>query len=216
MVRSPRRLSRCFVVLWQCLAVHAEAESAVPAAPPPAKPPNAAQPILVTPSLARDAIAAALRTAGQPEVRRALAGMASRARWAAAVPEVWLRGAHSTDQSLHITPTVDDPYHYSEGGGVGLWLEARLVWHFDRLVFEHDELSVERLRMERAEGAAKLANRVLETLFAWQRAVWLVESIETSDEDRQAALLKRLEAEVTLDVMTGGWFGSRRLFATRR
>jgi hypothetical protein len=216
MVRTPRRLFVRVLVLRLCLAAQAAAESPAPAPPPPVKTASDAPRILVTPALARNAIAAALRASGQSELHRYLGSMATRARWSAAVPEVWLRAARSTDQSLRVTPTTDDPYHYSEGGGVGLWLEARLVWHLDRLVFDHDELSVERFRMDRAEGAAKLANRVLETLFAWQRAAWRAEDGASSEEDRQAALLKRLESEVTLDVLTNGWFGSRRAAATRQ
>jgi hypothetical protein len=110
---------------------------------------------------------------------------------------------------------VDDPAHYSELGGAGVLLEARLIWHLDRLAFDRDELSVERLKVDRAEAAAKLSQRVLETLFAWQKASLVAEDPNALPEDRDAAALGKLEAEVTLDVLTAGWFGTRKAVPPR-
>jgi hypothetical protein len=82
------------------------------------------------------------------------------------------------------------------------------MWHFDRLLFDSDELSVERLKNDRADAAAKLAQRVLETLFAWQKACLRGDDPNGPPEDREAAWLSRVQAEVVLDVLTGGWFGA--------
>jgi hypothetical protein len=195
---------------WLSVTAVSSAEPPAPA-PPEAPAPRSApvHPPLVASRLARDAIAAALRASGYPEARRDLASMATRARTSAALPELWLRASRSTDQSLRLSPTVDDPAHYSELGGAGVLLEARLIWHLDRLAFDRDELSVERLKNDRADAAAKLSQRVLETLFAWQKASLLAEDPNTLPEDRDAAVLKKLETEVTLDVLTAGWFGMR-------
>jgi hypothetical protein len=171
---------------------------------------------LVTPTLARQAIAVALAAAGHPAVRRLLSSLAGRARSSAILPEVVLRAARSTNDALRLSPTVDDPYHYSESGGVGWWLEARLVWHLDRLVFDRDEIAVERLRAEREGDAAKLAKRVVDTLFDWQRAAFSADDPASSDEDRQAAALAEAEAEVVLDVLTDGWFTARTRGESRR
>jgi len=169
----------------------------------------AAPPLLVTPELARETIRAALRAAGHPAVRRLLASLAARARSSALLPEVWLRGIRSTDDALHLSPTLDDPYHYTESGGIRWLVEARLVWHLDRLVFDRDEIAVERLRADREGDAARLASKVVELLFAWQRAALAASDPKLSEEEQERARLAGVEAEVTLDVLTRGWFVPR-------
>jgi len=122
---------------------------------------------------------------------------------------VWLRGSHSTSDALNLAPTLDDPYHYSSSGGIGWLFEARLIWHLDRLIFEHDEISVERLRADREGDAAKLTSKVVETLFAWQRASLRANDPKSSTEELESAELARTEAEIVLDVLTDGWFSER-------
>jgi hypothetical protein len=136
--------------------------------------------------------------------------MAARTRSSAAFPELILRAARSTDQSLKLTPAVDDPSHYSEGGAAALWLEARLIWHLDRLVFDRDEIAVERLWNEREGVAAKLSERVMELLFAWERATLRANDDGASPDDRAEASLEKAESEVLLDVITAGWFARTR------
>jgi hypothetical protein len=127
----------------------------------------------------------------------------------ALLPELWVRVARTTDESLRFAPTVDDPRNYSEAGGAGLLFEARVAWHFDRLMFDSEELAIEKMRVERAEGAAKLAGKVLATLFAWQKARIRVVDTAATDEERALAALEEAEAVVELDVLTDGWFSSR-------
>lgn len=212
-IRAARLLLPLF---WLLLAAPTLADPPSPApatasapasAPAPARAPRAP---LVTSRLAQGAIAAALRASGFFVERRALESMASRSRTSAALPEVWLRGSRSTDLSLRLSPTVDDPAHYSELGGAGILLEARLIWHLDRLAFDRDELSVERLKNDRADAAAKLSQRVLETLFAWQSACLRADDPTLLPDEKEAAWVSRAAAEVTLDVLTAGWFGARR------
>lgn len=161
---------------------------------------------LVTSALARDAVRAALRAAGFPEARDRSDRMVRRIGLSALLPILTFRVARSTDQSLRFSPTLDDPYRYSESGGAGWWVEGRATWHLDRLLFDHAELSVERIRAGRAEAAGQLARRVLELLFEWQRARLDGRDENLSDESRNAALIRASEAEVTLDVLTNGWF----------
>lgn len=167
--------------------------------------------LLVTSALARDAVGAALRAAGFPDARGRSDGMVRRIGLSALLPDVTIRVARSTDQSLRFSPTVDDPYRYSESGGAGWWVEGRATWHLDRLLFDHAELSVERIRAGRAEAAGHLARRVLELLFEWQRACLDGRDENLPDESRNAAILRASEAEVTLDVLTDGWFSRQRL-----
>ena len=203
-------------VFSSALTAVARADPPLPAAPASTGPPTpqavdvpVARPPLVTPGLARATLAAAMRAAANPETRAHLSSMAARARTSAVLPELFLRAARTTDDSLRLSPTVDDPYHYSVLGGAGLWLEARLVWHFDRLVFDRDEVSVERLRREHDGAMAALRGKVLEALFAWQRAVRRSEDPKAGEDELEQALLSRAEQEATLDVLTGGWFTHR-------
>lgn len=176
-----------------------------PAPAPPPRPPAAP----VSSSLAREAIAAALRVARYPEATSRIDGFRTRARLGALLPELWVRVARSTDQSLRFAPTVDDPRNYSEAGAAGLLFEARVAWHFDRLMFDSDELAVEKMRVERAEGASKLASKVLATLFAWQKARAQAADPAATEEARALAALEEAEAAVELDVLTEGWFTGR-------
>ena len=177
-----------------------------PAAPPP-------RPSLpVSSLLARETVSAALRAANYPEATSRIEGFRSRARLGALLPELWVRVARSTDESLRFAPTVDDPRNYSEAGAAGLLFEARVAWHFQRLVFDSDELSIEKMRVERAEGAAKLTSKVLAVLFAWQKArvrASGADAPDATDEQRTLAALEEAEAVVELDVLTGGWFSGR-------
>jgi hypothetical protein len=225
---SPRlRLGSALpVVLLEALSSFARAEppderpapksDAAPAARAPAAPSTPAAEPLVTSRLARDCVSAAFRAAGYPETRRLLSSMAARARTSAILPDVWFRASRSTDESLHLSPTVGDPYRYSEIGGAGLWLEARLGWHLDRLVFDRDELGVERLRGDRSDAAAKLSSKVIETLFKWQRAALRAVDPSIGDDEREQAALSAAESAVILDVLTNGWFGERRRAGSAR
>src|SRR5690349_18079499 len=122
----------------------AEPPSVTPAATPPAtearapEVPRAAlerSSMPLTSRLARDTVARALEVAGHPGARRGLASLSSRVRTAALLPQLTVRALRTTDQALRLSPTLDEPDRYSESGGAGLWLEARLTWQLDRLVY---------------------------------------------------------------------------------
>ena len=167
------------------------------------------RPLPLTPRLARETVAAAFRAAGSTAAREHILSIAARARSSALLPELYVRVSRSTDDSLRSSPTLDDPYRYYAAGGAGLWLEARLVWHLDRLVFDREEVAVERLRREHATDLSRLAAKVLEVLFTWQRAsVRLFDPKATAEELEQATFVQA-EAEATLDVLTAGWFAGR-------
>jgi hypothetical protein len=165
--------------------------------------------IRLTAELARAAVRAALRASGHAASRRRLDGLARRANSSALLPEVRLRGARTTDESLRLAPTTADPYRYTQAGGSSLTLEARLTWKLDRAVFADEELHVERLRGQRAGAARALARDVLRALVSWQRAQIRAEDPELSAAERLDATLDALEAEAALDVMTNGWFSWR-------
>ncbi|KYF89813.1 hypothetical protein BE20_19490 [Sorangium cellulosum] len=176
-----------------------------PPAPPPAEvEPPLPLPVRVTPAMARAIVEAALRQSRLLDPEARIDAIASRARTSSLLPELRLRVSRLVDEAENLAPTEYDPARRTASGGTSLWLEARATWRLDRLVFADEEIALERLRRERAELQAKLTARVLELLFAWQRAVALSADPGRSPEERRAAALAALEAEASLDLLTGG------------
>jgi len=190
----------------------APAES-TPAVPTPNPRPHAgpAPRTPLTPSLMRATLERAYEAQGADEAEGRLESLDARSRWSAALPELRLRAARATDQSQRLAPTIDDPYRYTRDGGTDLAFEVRLTWRLSGLLFNAPEVSVERIRSERAQRRAELRREVLKLLFAWHRAGLVSEDAAALDEERQAAMLARLEAELTLNALTGGWFEAGRL-----
>lgn len=158
--------------------------------------------------LARDTVVAAENAHHAALRERDLDGAGARARWSALLPEVRVRAARSRDDSLHLQPTLDDPYRYSTIGGDGLLMEAQLTFRLNRLVFADEEVALERLRIARERSAEDRTDRLLARLARWHRALSRERSL-SDDAARAAARLERLDAEMQLDVLTGGWFGDR-------
>jgi hypothetical protein len=175
-------------------------------ASPDTRPPEIAIPVRVPAELARGAIRAALKRAHLADPEARLDGIVARAERAALLPELRLRVMRLVDEAQSSTPTEYDPNHATATGGTSLWLEARATWRLDRLAFTEEEVTVERLRYERFEAQERLSAHVLDLLFAWQKASALAESGILSPEEHLAAVLKVIETETTLDVLTEGWF----------
>lgn len=165
--------------------------------------------LVVTPQLAQAALRAAFRAAGRPGARARFSSLSSRARASAALPILRLRAARTTDESLRLTPTSSDPYRYTQAGGVSIALEAQATWKLDRAVFADEEIQVEHLRRLRAREDARLTQEVLQALFSWQRALSGSAEPDAPPEERELAELRVFEAEVRLDLLTGGWFHTR-------
>jgi hypothetical protein len=161
-------------------------------------------------SLARGAVRAARRASSRDAARERLDGLSTRARVSAALPELVLRAARSTDQTLKLSPTATDAavYDYTQTGGADLLFEARATWTLDRLVFADEELGVERLRLEHARSEAQLVDRVVALVFDWERARRVVAEPEAEPEARLKAEVDELEAQALLDVLTDGWFSA--------
>lgn len=177
----------------------AAAPKAPAASPTPVGLPSSAK-------LARGAIRRALECAGYVEARSRLAGLAGRARSSAVLPELGVRTLRSSGQLLRLTPTSDDPYRYTQAGTSELTIEARMTWHLDRLVFADEEVTLERLRIERDAAERRLVESVLERVELWQRSRLRASDPLTEPEQRQAAEYEALAAAVELDVLTNGWF----------
>jgi hypothetical protein len=112
-------------------------------------------------------------------------------------------GSHET------TLASTDGTNYYQMVGSHLVLELGLTWRLDRLVYAGDEASLERLRLERLEARTRVTNRILETLFDWQRALLDSEEALSGSEQELQARERAAEARATLDVLTDGWFSRR-------
>jgi hypothetical protein len=181
------------------------ADDAMPAPLPPPKAPSVPEPIALSPESARACVAAAWRAAGMVDDHR-LEGLGSRARASAALPELRLRAARTVDESGRVTLSETDPSRYTEVGGATHWLEARLTFRLDRLLFADEEVSLERIRLERTEARARIAAKALRAFFEWQRAELLARDPNLRSDEHFAAILSEIEAAAVLDVLTDGWF----------
>jgi hypothetical protein len=110
------------------------------------------------------------------------------------------------DESLRLSPTASDPYRFIQAGGRDLFFDAQLSWKLDRLVFSGDELGTERLRRQREENARALVERVLKAFFAWHEALLRSRDPLLEPMEQELRNLEALQAAITLDVLTGGWF----------
>jgi hypothetical protein len=166
--------------------------------------------VLVSPSLARACVAAALRTSGLGVDDSLIDALLTRARESAWLPETRLRAMRLVaDSSRATTLATTDGTSYYDTLGTHLVLELRLTWRFDRLVYAGDEPAIERARLERQAARGRLAERTLEVLFAWQRALVEEESLPAGSEQESEERLRVAEARATLDVLTDGWFSRR-------
>ncbi|HSO34103.1 MAG TPA: hypothetical protein VLT33_16325 [Labilithrix sp.] len=178
------------------------------------------EPALLSARVARAAVEAAWRAASLDPDDARLDAIVSRARWSAVLPETRLRAIRYDDQRLS-TDASTETSRLRDSTGANLGLEARLTWRLDRLLYADDEPAFERMRLERHDARARIAGRVLEALFHWQRA-WLEvrwaqaasrearEPPNRPSRDEVEASLRVVEAEATLDVLTAGWFTSTR------
>jgi hypothetical protein len=164
--------------------------------------------VVITPAVARRAVQSAWRTAGLGVNDAKIDSMIARARASAALPEARLRAMRVflLDGSQSTIVPLDTSSYGTEGAT--LVLEGRLTWRLDRLLYADDEPSLERLRLDREDARSKVAGRVLDALFQWQRAWLAVHKATPGTREATDAAMRLIEAEAGLDVMTGGWFGA--------
>jgi hypothetical protein len=189
----------------------APAPAAAPAPAPTPAPAHAPAPDLVPPALARDCVAAALRTSGLGVDDTRIDDLLSRARASAWLPETRMRAMRLWQDTNNTTvAATTDTASFYDALGANLVLELRLTWRLDRLLFAGDEPTLERVRLERLDARTRLATRTLEVLFTWERASLDARSAAAGSREQADASLRAAEARATLDVLTGGWFSDTR------
>jgi hypothetical protein len=134
--------------------------------------------------------------------------MIARARSSAALPEARFRAMRVflLDGSEPSIVPIDVSSYATTAAT--LLLEGRLTWRLDRLLFAEEEPSLERLRIDREEARGKVAGKVLDALFQWQRAWLALYALKPGTREATDATMRLVEAEAGLDVLTGGWFGT--------
>src|SRR5262249_20142659 len=108
---------------------------------------------------------------------------------------------------------ADDIPRYYDYAGANLWLEARLTWRLDRLLYADDEPTLERVRLERIDARARVAAKILDLVLQWQRAMLDEKDAPPGTREELDAHVRVMEAEIAVDVLTGGWFSRARLRA---
>lgn len=164
--------------------------------------------ILVTPDLARRTIHESLRVAGIPEGDDFVEHLASRARRSALLPETRFRFSRGTDERMSADLASVD-LRSSGASQLSWFFETRLTWRLDRALFADEEPTLVRIAQELREAKQKVVARVMDILFAWQRARYDTELHMEGSREHLESTMRVAEHEVTLDVLTGGWFASR-------
>jgi hypothetical protein len=174
--------------------------------------PNGGPPseVTLTPRFARSCVDASWRAAGIGSDDSRLDGIVSRAHWSALLPETRLRAIRYDNASLFSSlDPVGTPTYFHDSGGTNVGLEGRLTWKLDRLVYSEDEPALERVRLEQRDARSRIATHTLEMLFHWQRAQLDLRTMPPSQvgtRDEADVVLRIMEAEAALDVLTNGWF----------
>jgi hypothetical protein len=159
------------------------------------------------PSMARACVRAAWRAHGVDHLDM-FDAMKSRARASALLPDARFRVSQDWDQSYRLSPTNDDPFRLHETNGGGRKIEGTVTWKLGQLVFAHEEVAIERLRVQQSQLRSRIAGEVLKALFDWQRARMVRADPAADDMERWEATIREAEAMALLDVLTGGWFSS--------
>ena len=160
---------------------------------------------LLSPGLARSAVQAAWRAMGVAPDDARVESMITRARWSALLPETRLRAMRLLDERAS-SDVVPEQQRLYDSSSTGISLEARLTWRLDRLLFADEEPTIERIRMDRHDARMRLAGKVLEALFQWQKAWLEADGSPRGSREELDAVVKAVEAEAALDVLTAGWF----------
>lgn len=184
-------------------AVASASTSASVSPPAPASGSESTNAVRLSPTALRALVTAAWRASGLTD-DTSLDDLAARAKSSALAPEVRLR-AHRTNAvgaRIFSVDTLAD--HSTLSDGTQTFLEARLTWQLDRLVFADEEVAIERMRIERAELRQRVAARVVELALAWLRARRAATNPDLLPEEREEATMRALEAFLALDATTAG------------
>ncbi len=156
--------------------------------------------------VAQRAARVAVHVVGLAETDLDIDHMATRARAGALLPEVRLRAFESgagTKDYISDTGTVATNYY-----APSFLIEASLTFHLDRLAYSGQEARLERLRLERIEARSRITQHVIDEISRWARAASDERDTPVTTESHGEAAARRTNAQMALDVWTGGWFSA--------
>jgi len=167
------------------------------------------EPLMLERQFLSDLTQAALLAQGCDDAWSRLEHLGTRNRASALLPDVALRAGRERDTALRLTPTDADPYRYTMSGATNLLLEGRLSWRLGRLLFSTEDLGLERLRLARSRERQRVVERTMAVLFQWLRAQSeLAPGKRLTARQLRTAKWERVQAEMRLDVLSGGWFSA--------
>ena len=156
--------------------------------------------------LAQRAARVAIHTAGLAPDDSDVDGLATRARLASLLPEISLRATGSQsgvrDYSADTGTVSESDY------GPGFSVQGVVTFHLDKLAYSGQEARIERLRIERLEARTRVTQRVIDEVGKWQRATLEERDEPDGSPQHLDAVVRRTNAQMALDVWTGGWFSA--------
>lgn len=174
----------------------------------PPVPAGESAPVVAIPlgDLAQRAVRVAIQVSGLAPDEHDVDALASRSRAAALLPELSLRGTFTQngirDYSADTGTVSESDY------GPGISAQAVVTFHLDKLVYSGQESRFERLRMEQIEARARVTQRVIDEIGRWSRALAEERAEYDGSPGRIDAMVRRTNAQMALDVWTGGWFSA--------
>lgn len=142
----------------------------------------------------------------QRRARRRTRRLSHQANVSAWLPRLQVRVGRYRDETLRLAPTVAEPDRWQLTGGADWRIDGQVTWQLNRLVFTPEQLTLERLQAQAQRELERRELQVLQLLFQWQRAVAALSSEVLHPDEEQAMWWDALEAQVHLDVLSGGWF----------
>jgi hypothetical protein len=160
---------------------------------------------LFTSAELKAAVRAALqRSSFGPSTRR-LDALSVRSRRAAWLPRLQLRATRLLDESTTLSPTSYDPERRTHSGGARTWLEARMSWDLDRLLFGGHELQAERMRQQLLLDRRRKANELVVLIGRWQRVAFVSRDPASPWPRCRHAWLEERHLAMQIDWLTAGW-----------
>lgn len=130
-----------------------------------------------------------------PTSAAAAADMQRRARRAALLPSVRMRGSY-TDQSGQYWPSTDAANDWSYRNGRQIRVDLELRWELPHLVWHHDELAIARERDRLADRRRALRRDVIVLCAERDDTLAELERAPAAERPALAARARRLDAEL--------------------
>ena len=166
-------------------------------------------------SLLHELLSRAEVSSGLVVASTAISKAVHRARLSGLAPELRLRGVHGLDRTRSLEQNGGYYGDSVQRDGYDALVEARLTFRLGRLLFARQEPTMQRLKLQVLNERKKLHLQVVQALTRWAEAngKLTLESqgvLQLHPDEVYAARVSRLQWELELDVLSGGWFTLQR------